>query len=82
MDQLTLIPAARDRLILCLRLFECPGTTGERDAAYAAAVRILRAHGLDWNDVIVPPALTRPHAPFEPDGWHDAVAFAKTIFSC
>jgi hypothetical protein len=50
----TLDAASRDKLVGCLRLAARPGTSGERDAAYAAALRILRARGLDWAGVIAP----------------------------
>ena len=55
-----LMDSDRERLISCMRLFGRPGTSGERDAAYHAALRILQARGLDWADVIAPPNLQVP----------------------
>jgi hypothetical protein len=50
MPGLTLIE--RSRLLGCLNLLSRAGTPGERDAAIAAANRILQARNLTWGDVI------------------------------
>ena len=50
----------RARLIACLRLWERPGTPGERDAAFAGALRILRTNDLTWDDVVAGDPSTQP----------------------
>lgn len=51
----TILPKRdRERLIGCLELWARPGTASERDAAAAAALRILEARGLTWHQVIAP----------------------------
>ena len=57
-----LTPNDRDRIIACLQLWERPGTAAERDAAALGAIRILRARGLGWADIIAP-ALRAPREP-------------------
>jgi hypothetical protein len=48
-------PRDRERLIGCLELWRRPGTPAERDAAAAAAIRILDRRGLTWAAVIAEP---------------------------
>lgn len=50
----------RDRLIACLMLWQRPGTPAERDAAAAAALRILDSRGLSWEAVIAPATRREP----------------------
>ena len=50
----------RDRLIACMRLWERPGTAAERDAAAAAAVRILKNRGLSRESGLAPAPFREP----------------------
>lgn len=54
----------RSRLLGCLNLLSRAGTPGERDAAIAAANRMLESRGLTWGDLI-PISLAPPQHEFD-----------------
>lgn len=70
---------SREKLAAILARLESP-FDGERAAAGLLASRMIRAAGLAWSDVILPPpavAARPPPDPPKPSGWRATVAACR-----